>query len=39
VTYIECGDDLFEIKFSQDLKGLWYIQNTKTLFRRLIKRT
>jgi hypothetical protein len=38
LTYIECGDDLYEIKFCLTLRGNWKVLNTVTQFSRSLKR-
>jgi hypothetical protein len=37
-TYIECGDDLYEIKFCLTLGGKWQVLNTATQYSRSLKR-
>ena len=39
ITFIDCGDDIFEIKFEKELVGNWEILNTATNYsRKLIRK-
>ena len=37
-TYIEAGNDLYEVSFSKKMQGYWQIVNTETMFSRHLVR-